>query len=784
MRFLVILIWLLVAGAVSAQPIIVRSGEHDGFSRLVLKLPTGVDWRLSRAGRIAVLSLNDPDAVFDLGQVFERIPRTRLESASQSGPGRPLNLNLTCDCPTEARIGGDRLLVVDIRDPVSASVSEPSRQTEYRLPKVYTTSQPWLPRRIGAVTSPVVNEPTTRRGYEDRSGVDLVERHPSPGATDGLGDTDLHEQLNLSELRLLEQVGRATRQGLLTPRSEVTSLETGGARERDAAQGAAKPDASHENLPARQRQGEPQQQIQMSAVTSADRDTARHRANGGRSEPDVCLRPGDVAIADWGGNGGFSKMLGELRSRLHSETGDLDAKAHIELARLYLHYGFGLEALRLLESVGETDSILADMARLMDGEPGPDLRVFEGQLTCANDTSLWAFLAHSRDGPALDGEQTAAILRAFAKLPDHLRGHLGPRVSARFLGHGDPDAAASILRLIDPAATEPPDGSGIVQAEIDRDRGDAAAAETHLKDVVEEGSDQSPEALIDLIEDMYNRHAVGEPGLAQLVGAYVTEFGESVLGARLRRANVLSLLLGGDYAGAFSVVQDIAGLDPKIFNSTFADAVVDLTMGADDMTFLALIHQEMAGEMPVLPVSVGNAAAKRLISLGFPRSAEPLMASPISARRTPDRRLLWARVALAGNLPDRAVAELADLEGAEAELLRAEAYLQMGEYRSAAGTFARAEVDNEVISRAKWLGDDLPVAQSGSLPEDRAGGEEPNRFSAVMTLSGALSEADVVPADVASLATARSLLEDSDLTQDRIRDLLTAVPDLSDTIGN
>ena len=43
--------WTMVA----AQTVTARSGEHDGFTRVVLQVPAGTAWSLQQAGQTAEL---------------------------------------------------------------------------------------------------------------------------------------------------------------------------------------------------------------------------------------------------------------------------------------------------------------------------------------------------------------------------------------------------------------------------------------------------------------------------------------------------------------------------------------------------------------------------------------------------------------------------------------------------------------------------------------------------------------------------------------------------------
>ena len=89
MRIALWLVAFLVVGATTsdAQEIPVRSGAHDGFTRLVVHLPRRVEWQLNGTGRERRLSFGKDGMRFDLRSVFARIDGRRLAAVRQP-PGR------------------------------------------------------------------------------------------------------------------------------------------------------------------------------------------------------------------------------------------------------------------------------------------------------------------------------------------------------------------------------------------------------------------------------------------------------------------------------------------------------------------------------------------------------------------------------------------------------------------------------------------------------------------------------------------------------------------------
>ena len=78
------LLWLPVLAA--AETAVVRSGEHDGFTRLVVYLPETADWTL-REEPDRVTLLTGPTVTFDTSAVYTRFGRERAKAVAPGEDG-------------------------------------------------------------------------------------------------------------------------------------------------------------------------------------------------------------------------------------------------------------------------------------------------------------------------------------------------------------------------------------------------------------------------------------------------------------------------------------------------------------------------------------------------------------------------------------------------------------------------------------------------------------------------------------------------------------------------
>lgn len=211
---------LLAAGTTQAETVVARSGEHDGFSRLVMRLPDGANWALEQSGRAASLKIDSPSVVFDTSRVFDLIPRDRLQGLSQRGTGQPLRLELGCNCEIRSYVQRDGYLVVDIRD----GDGGPEQAAPARVNPVYSN--------LGNLPlgQPVASEPATPPAYRFNLSGSAV-----AGAR---MEMDLRTAIAAEQTARLDDRPRVQNQP--EPQSETESATSAAATTRDALVAAAR----------------------------------------------------------------------------------------------------------------------------------------------------------------------------------------------------------------------------------------------------------------------------------------------------------------------------------------------------------------------------------------------------------------------------------------------------------------------------------------------------------------------------------------------------------------
>ena len=119
----------VMGGQALPEQIAVRSGEHAAFSRLVLEPQAATGWTLGRIGRGYELRLDRPGVTFDLSQVFDLIPQTRIAAVTAGSTEGSVALGLSCDCSVTAFETAAGVIVVDVAD----AAPDPASPFEARL---------------------------------------------------------------------------------------------------------------------------------------------------------------------------------------------------------------------------------------------------------------------------------------------------------------------------------------------------------------------------------------------------------------------------------------------------------------------------------------------------------------------------------------------------------------------------------------------------------------------------------------------------------------------------
>ena len=733
---LAVLIWFMHAGVVSAQVVTVRSGQHDGYTRLVMTLPEPGAWDFGRTGDGYAFRTRTPGMRYDISTVFDRIPRDRLVALWTDPETGVLRLGLGCACHAIATPFRPGVVVIDIREgaapsnsPYEAALSG-SGQILPPIAPVRLTRPKARPAELVVPAAGMPGKPPDlplQERFAKPTRLPLfVQKEPDPRA-DALRQT------------LLRDLARGIAAGAVTPADRLP--------EQPSAKASPSPPPQTEVIvdlaDAAQLQIRP-------GGESARLDTG---ATGARCIPDAKLD-----VASWAGEGAVAEQLSQSRAGLLGEFDRPDRERLLASARLHLHFGFGAEARSLLQLAAPDDperNLLESLSTLVDGPA--KVSAFRGMRQCDTAAALWSLLSDEQQNTSV-AVNKESVLRAFSALPLGLRRHLGPLLSERFLTARDATSARAIRDAIDRAPGPHGEGLAMIEADLALSEGRINAADQKLDGVVKDDGLAAARALATMINNRIDRGEVPDPAQLLALEAMMRERQGLDEEQILLAALVRGLTVTGDADRAFRTLASAKpGIFPELWNR--------LSDRATDMEFVMLALDPPGPAINDLPSETRLSVAERLLVVGFPDAAEPW----IDGLSTPDTDVLRARIALALRDGRSVLRHLAGQSSPDAEALRGAALELLADYEAASlARLAAGQVDE--AGRLRFLQRDWDLV---STRDDAALG--------VLLAARVVSDAATDPSEgqEQTLARARNQLEESANIRTAVEEMLAArkVPD-------
>ena len=740
MRRLLVALLICMPGLLAAQQITVRGGEHGEFTRLVFRLPPSAEWSVENAGGSANVRI-DPAGGYDLSRAFERINRARVAELLEGPEPEEIIVRFACNCRADAFQLGD-LLVVDLSEGSVEGAAEATgattddarggpEQSSLRasLSEIRIGSAPGIgPRGAPMPLLPSLENP----------GPDIVQSSTSAASETNLQDSELGGDL-------ARQLAQAATQGLLTA-SASTQAPAPQLPETSVLPVIAEPaQAVSEDLAP----------FLESLSGTASRD-ARVRIGG-----QACVGSNELDVAAWAPEGKPLEALAQGRQALFGEFDRPDPEAIRELARIYIHLGFGAEAKAVQAfQPGGADPVLMALAEIVDGGIASAGRL-AGMTGCETSAALWSLIGYD-DIPPGSPVDTGSVLRTFSELPRHLRISLGPRLVQRLAEEGYREAAREVVVRLERMMGGTNDEIALEVARIDALDGAIAEAQDALSSLAASPSSVTADAVVDSLELTSQTGGEVPASVVQLSGALATEYRGQEKGPALWLSHIRALLASAAFDEAFAALEDSGDIPQEIVSVAATEAFVELGRNAEDIEFLkhALQHGELAEQ--ITEEEPHHEVARRLLDSGFP--GEALTALDRGGDRRKDR-LLRAEILLSDGQPGEAEVALAALDGEDVSALRARARAAMGDHAFAETLFAGVGAQ-ESATRAAWLAGDwqrLTGSESGALAETARLllEEEPSVIASAPTLVDAESVAQTA---AQTRETLRSLLEETRLS--------------------
>jgi hypothetical protein len=688
MKRLSVLIWLLLSPFALAQTVKVKSGDHSGFTRLVLELPKAVDWQLGRTAEGYALQLQDKSVQFDVTTVFDDIQRNRLAAIWTDPVSGALRFGVACAChaiPFEFRPG---IIVVDLRD------GPPPKGSSFEL------------ALDGSGASDLTQKPPTRpRAKPKSTAVDQTAAGQKSESYNWLASTPpaaKHQTTDAHTMTVPSFVDVTD----LTPLKEALL--------RQLSQGAAQGIVQMQQP--KLQQGEmvetvplgPRANVRIGDVPGFLATTRRPPDQRLIKDGTDCISSDVLDLRDWATDQSIASQLAENRSNLVGEFDRPNPDGVTRAVKFLIYFGFGAEARQLLAEmpIDHRDaSLWNSMAKLVDGKSDIDGPFAEMQ-TCDTAAALWAVLAM----PQLAKGQplhAGAVVRAFSALPPHLRQYLGPALSAKFLAIGEIETSQSVGNAALRGAAETGASLAIMTATMEMAKGDHSAASADLQPTVADAGPATAEVLIALVDA---KIAAGEPigpDVALALAAFAHEQKGSPLEPALQRAEILALGSSGDFDQAFSLLP--------MAPTTEADLWKLLAKSGSDTATITHAVLPATAKLPPLTSAQRHEIASHLLALGLPDAAL-VWIGPFNDDLSTADKILAAKAQLSRNEPAVSLMWIEGIEDDDAAELKAQAFGALGQTAEAALAWAKAGNSEAEMRAQSWAQDWQAVSTRDASP--------------------------------------------------------------------
>lgn len=455
MRWLLLSITLtFVASSAASQTMRVQSGDHTGFTRLVISIGSDRDWDIVQSDPSTYILTVDPVADgFDTSEAFELIQRTRLADLSTADGA--LTLALACPCDINSfRHQGD-YLVVDITDadPDAVDTAAPDDVLE-------EDTASFVDRQRAADALPgladLLRGPSELPDFNTTPDLPAaIEQQATPNEIEGAREPAPNPRLEEAAAIMAEQLARAAASGLL-------EASLGQAQTFADPVSASPAEPSPVDVPASEEvadSGEPTPERHETRTPHPSADelpvrthTALDPAISFETPLSPSVTPGTCHAEpfdarDWAETETFEQGLGERRIALFDERDILAEDGAEALALYYLYHGFGAEAQHWLMQMSEPSQDLLHVANLVDGAETAAFAPVTSTADCSQGELLWRYMAGAVDVD-LNSDDIAAIQRAFTELPTHLRDLMGPRLARALHSERHGPAARNVREIL------------------------------------------------------------------------------------------------------------------------------------------------------------------------------------------------------------------------------------------------------------------------------------------------------------------------------------------------
>lgn len=357
--------------------------------------------------------------------------------------------------------------------------------------------------------------------------------------------------------------------------------------------------------------------------------------------------PGEIAAE------GYHRRYGALTARLYRESGSVNPKAALELARVQLAFGLATEAiatLRLADPSADDVRYILEFSQVVAERGRQTGERLKANKHCGNVALLAAVLADS--AKKIAPQDTQMLLAALEEISRPLLKVLGPRLTAKLVDSGLSDTAQQSLRLRKRALPhEAPRLADITVSDTPEEK------EEVVRDIAGSNDVESVDAAVSLVENATRADQELSAGDTALVSSLAFENRKTSAAETIAKAEIYALASRRLFDAAFEKLDE-TDLPDKTRAEALSYLLTELSKFGDDVEFL----KHAVSRLDSMGASVGPKAsenvARRLFESGFGTLADKVLAKV----ETPSDALLRGMIQHA--------AARGDVTGIPADLLK------------------------------------------------------------------------------------------------------------------
>lgn len=702
-RLFAAFVFLFCAVQAQAQTaVLVNSGEHPTFSRLVFPAADNVTYSVLSNKRTVTVSLEGFGQKFDLSRVFDRIPKTRLLSVEQSqgSDSAELVLNLACDCLGLA-YRMNRYLVVDVIDGDDARFVKPEPEVaEETKPEEPARERPLprTPQREVVEATEITPKETLDRPLlspKPETAVDDEAKEPAEEAETVSATSD--NQVEEARRTLMKQLELAAEQGLVAlsdppkdskPDEEAKSTENTLENELKSLSAEMQAEGS-----IRIRRPKQKRESDMPPVEGED-------------TPDIldCVPDNRLDPENWADDRSFNAQLVDLRVNLLGEFDQPNPQELENLVKFYLHYGLAIEAEQLLRSY-KADfpdrQILQQVSDILR-DTGALNRDLFGAADCGDRAGLWRAMA-SDTAEIVDRASEDSILTAYGELPTMLRDVLATKLIDRLLVSDRTDLAETLLSINERSPRAIQHELMFLKAKLLARKGQAEEAQKIYTNLVARNLPNHQSALVELGGYFLETGNIPAEFLQDLKAASY-ENRDTELGRQLFQSLLLAQATVGELDLAFDELRlngnqvlgstaKTAALAAELFSIALESPMSEAKLVETSISQLDLMDGDGAADQ------MKSQLAERMSAIGLPNLSLQILDH---VPRSESNRSLTAKALLKTGRSQDVEDELGSINTKQSRIMRAQAFTEQGLYSSAKDELSPDD-DPELLANLAWL---------------------------------------------------------------------------------